>query len=212
VAAHTAGLREAGVRVTVSRGVGAPGVAPSPASEPTVVVAVFDLPAFSPAVYENGLAVRIATGRRNEYAMTAGLKTIAYTDSVAALIEARAAGADDAIFLDTAGHVSEGTSSNVFIGTGGGLGTPPLSCGALPGITRAAVLELATGLGITVEERPILRDELFGADEIFLTSSLRALAPVVSVNRQPVGPAKPGPLTRRLMAEYALLVRRETRT
>jgi branched-subunit amino acid aminotransferase/4-amino-4-deoxychorismate lyase len=70
---------------------------------------------------------------------------------------------------------------------------------------------LATGLGITVEERPILRDELFGADEIFLTSSLRALAPVVSVNGQPVGPAKPGPLTRRLMAEYASLVRRETR-
>jgi branched-chain amino acid aminotransferase len=211
-AARTAGVQQAGVRISVSRGVGLPGVAPSPDSEPTVVVAVFALPVFQPGVYANGLSARIATGRRNEYAMTAGLKTIAYTDSVAALVEARAAGADDAIFLDTEGHVSEGTSSNVFVAIGGALGTPPLSCGALPGITRAAVLELAAGLGITVAERPIPGDALFGADEIFLTSSLRAIAPVTSVNSDPVGPSTPGPLTRRLMTEYASLVRRETRT
>jgi branched-chain amino acid aminotransferase len=211
-AARTAGVQQAGVRITVSRGTSLPGVAPSPDSEPTVVVAVFALPVFPPGVYANGLSARIATGRRNEYAMTAGLKTIAYTDSVAALVEARAAGADDAIFLDTEGHVSEGTSSNVFVGNGGALGTPPLSCGALPGITRAAVLELAAGLGITVDERPIPGDALFGADEIFLTSSLRAIAPVTSVNSDAIGPSTPGPLTRRLMAEYASLVRRETRT
>ena len=99
----------------------------------------------------------------------------------------------------------------MFIGIGGALGTPPLSCGALPGITRAAILELAAGLGITVAERAIPGDALFDADEIFLTSSLRAIAPVISVNRAPVGPSTPGPLTRRLMTEYASLVRCETR-
>jgi len=213
-AAREAGMREAGVRITVSRGVGAPGVAPLPSTdptvEPTVVVAVSALPVFAPTIYTDGLAVRIASGRRNEHAMTAGLKTLAYADSVAALAEARAAGADDALFLDTEGHLSEATSSNAFICTDGVLATPPLSCGALPGITRATVLELATELRLTVEARPIQRDELFAADELFLTSSLRAIAPVVSVNGRPIGRAKPGPITRQLMDEYASLVRRES--
>jgi branched-chain amino acid aminotransferase len=213
-AAREAGMREASIRITVSRGPGTPGIAPSPAEdaavEPTVVVSVSALPAFAPSLYTAGLAVRIASGRRNEHAMTAGLKTLAYTDSIAALREARMAGADDALFLDTAGHLSEATSSNAFIGIAGKLVTPPFTCAALPGITRATVLELALGLGLAIEARPIEREELNEADEIFLTSSLRGIAPVVSVNGRPVGHAMPGPLTRRLMDEYASLVRRET--
>jgi branched-chain amino acid aminotransferase len=174
-----------------------------------VVVAVHGPPAFPPATYHAGLAVRIASGRRNEHAMTAGLKTLAYTDSVAALAEARASGADDALFLDTAGHLSEGTSSNVFVVRGETLATPPLSCGALPGITRAAVAEVAAGLGLAVEERPVAPDELFAAGEAFLTSSLRGIAPVVRVDRRPLGGGVPGPVTRRVMDAYASLVRRE---
>ncbi len=75
--------------------------------------------------------------------MTAGLKTLAYVDAVAGLLEARRAGADEALFLDTEGHCSEATASNLFVWTGAELVTPPLSCGVLPGITREAVLELA---------------------------------------------------------------------
>lgn len=209
-AARAAGMREASVRVSVSRGVGAPGVAPPPAAEPTLVVAVSTLPPFAPRLYSDGLSVRIASGRRNEYAMTSGLKTLAYTESVVALAEARAAGADDALFLDTEGHLSEATSSNVFIVRDDALATPPLSCGALPGITRATVIELARELAIGIEERPVLRDEIFAADELFLTSSLREIAPAVSVDWRPIGRAQPGPLTRRLMDEYASLVRRES--
>jgi branched-chain amino acid aminotransferase len=212
--AVAAGMREASVRVTVSRGIGTPGVAPPSSPEPTIVVAVSTPPAFSPDIYTNGLTVHVASGRRNERAMTAGLKTIAYTESVIALAEARAAGADDALFLDTEGHVSEGTSSNVFIAAAGGtkvLVTPPLSCGALPGITRAAVMELATNLGIAAEVRPIQRDELVTSPEAFLTSSLRAIAPVVRVDGRSIGAGKPGPLTQRVMEAYEALVSAECR-
>ena len=207
--ASAAGLREASVRVSVSRGVGAPGVAPPASAEPTVVIVVSEAPCFPASVYDEGITALVASGRRNELAMTAGLKTLAYTDAVVALAVARAEGADDALFLDTEGHLSEGTSSNAFLAADGALVTPPLSCGALPGITRAAVIELARELGVAVEERPIAPGEIAGADELFLTSSLRGIAPVVAVDRRPVGSGSPGPLTRRLMVAYAELLHRE---
>ena len=211
VEASASGLREASVRLTVSRGVGSPGLAPPASPQPTIVLAIAPPPAFSPEIYANGVTVHVASGRRNERAMTAGLKTIAFTDSVLALAEALAAGADDAIFLDTEGHVSEATSSNVFIAAADSkaLVTPPLSCGALPGITRAAVIELASALGLDVEVRPIEHDELLASREVFLTSSLRAIAPAVSIDGRSVGDGKPGSLTRRVMEAYAALVSRE---
>lgn len=209
--AAKSGMREAGLRVTVTRGIGLSGIAPPVSPEPTVVVAVFDAPVFAPHTYTDGLSVTMASGRRNEHAMTSGLKTLGFTDAVAALAEARAAGADDALFLDTEGHLSEGTSSNVFVHGDGVLLAPPLSCGALPGITRGAVIELASKLGIEIDERPIQADELRAAGEVFLTSSLRAIAPVVRVDGRPVGPGRPGPITRRVMAAYADLVRQPGR-
>jgi branched-chain amino acid aminotransferase len=211
--AGASGIREASVRVTVTRGVGSPGLAPPPSPEPTIVVAVTAPPAFSPELYTKGVTVHVASGRRNERAITAGLKTIAFTESVVALAEARAAGADDAIFRDTEGHMSEGTSSNVFVADTADsvLVTPPLSCGALPGITRAAVIELAAELGIVVDVRPIEYDEMLASSEVFLTSSLRAIAPAVSIDGRSIGDGKPGPLTRRAMEAYAALVSRECR-
>lgn len=213
VEASASGLREASVRLTVSRGVGSPGLAPPSSPQPTIVLAIAPPPAFSPEIYGNGVTVHVASGRRNERAMTAGLKTIAFTDSVLALAEARAAGADDAIFLDSEGHVSEASSSNVFIAAADSkaLVTPPLSCGALPGITRATVIELANALGLGVEVRPIEHEELLASREVFLTSSLRAIAPAVRIDGHSVGDGKPGSLTRRVMEAYAALVSRECR-
>ena len=201
------------VRVTVSRGVGPAGAAPpiDPPARATVVVTVAPAPHFPASLYERGLSAHVASGRRNEHAMTAGLKTLAYTDAVAALIEARRAGADDALFLDTAGHCSEGASSNLFVWTGDALLTPPLTCGALPGITRDAVLALARAGGLAVVERAFPLAELRGAREAFLTSSLRELAPLVVVGGDPVGDAAPGPVTRALIDAYRTLVRQECR-
>ena len=174
-----------------------------------MIVAVNPLPVFPAAVYDVGLTAHVASGRRNERAMTAGLKTLAYTDAVAAWLEAQRAGADEALFLDTEEHCSEATSSNLFVWTGSTLVTPPVSCGALPGITRAAVLELAGALGIPSAERAFGLDECLRAEEAFLTSSLRGLAPLVRVGAHPIGRGTPGALTRQLADAYTALVARE---
>jgi branched-chain amino acid aminotransferase len=197
------------VRLTVTRGPGAGGVAPPADPRPTVIVSINPLPAFPAAVYEVGLTAHVASGRRNERAMTAGLKTLAYTDAVAAWLEAQRAGADEALFLDTEEHCSEATSSNLFAWMGNVLVTPPVSCGALPGITRASVVELATELGIASAERAFGLDECAGAEEAFLTSSLRGVTPLVRIGAHPIGRGVPGALTRQLAAAYTALVARE---
>src|SRR5580692_240562 len=206
---HVSALRAAGadasVRLTISRGIGA-GVAVPSGAVPTSVLLIARLPVFPPALYTAGLTVRIATGRRNEYGATAGLKTLSYTDTVMALIEATAGGADDALLLDTAGHLCEGTSSNVFVVANGVVHTPPRSCGVLPGVTREAVLGILEASRIPVIEAPMLPDVLGTADEVFLTSSLREIAPVTRVGDRPVGSGTPGPITRQVCAAYRIAV------
>ncbi|HEY9449123.1 MAG TPA: aminotransferase class IV [Gemmatimonadaceae bacterium] len=207
--AHAVGLDEARVRLTVSRGVAAPGLALDDNATPTVVVAVQPVPAFPAALYDAGISALTATARRNERGATSGIKTLSYTEAIVALAQARAAGADDAILLDTEGHLSEAAASNVFLYARGVLVTPPLSCGALPGITRAAVLEIAPALGLEVRERPVGAQELALAEEAFLTSSLREIAPLVRVDHRAIGSGTVGVMTRRVMDAFAALVERE---
>jgi branched-chain amino acid aminotransferase len=200
---------EASIRLTVTRGPGAAGVAPPAIPQPTVVISVGPMPAFPESTYAAGLSAHVASGRRNEYAMTAGLKTLAYIDAVVGVLEARRAGADEVLFLDTEGHCCEASASNLFIATGTDLVTPPLTCGALPGITREAVLELGRAAGIHVGERKIGLHEVRAAKEAFLTSSLRGIAPLVRIGGTPIGRGAPGDMTRRLTAAYLALVERE---
>jgi branched-chain amino acid aminotransferase len=201
---------EASIRLTVTRGVASVGgVVPPPEIRPTVIVTAATAPAFSAHIYERGLSGHVVSGTRNERAMTASLKTLAYTDSVVGLLEAQRAGADEAIFLDTEGHCSEASSSNLFMWTGDVLVTPPVSCAALPGITRAAVLELAPAAGLRAEERAFGLDDLIGAQEAFLTSSLRGVAPLVRVGDRAIGAGTPGKTTGQLARAYAALVARE---
>lgn len=202
---------EASIRLTVTRGVGPGGVTIPADPVPTVVVTVALPPAFGSAIYETGLTARVASGRRNEHSMTAGLKTLSYTDSVAAMLEARRAGADEALFLDTDGHCSEASASNFFAVIDGQLTTPPVACAALPGITRAAVIELAAGMGLAVDDRPLDPARLKFATEAFLTSSLRGIAPLVRLDGIAIGTGKPGTVTRQVMTAYADLVARECR-
>ena len=116
------------------------------------------------------------------------------------------------LFLDTAGHCSEASASNLFALINGRLTTPPTSCAALPGITRAAVIELAGGLGVAADERPFDLGELLASPEAFLTSSLRGIAPLVSVEGRTLGAGVPGPVTRQVMAAYAALTSQECGT
>lgn len=200
---------EAAVRLTVTRGVGA-GVLPPRDARPTVIVAVNPFPQLPPTLRTDGLRAHLASGRRNEHAPSAGHKTLAYTDAVLALAEAHRVGCDDALLLDTAGHCAEASASNLFAVRGDRLVTPPVACGALPGITRAIVLALAPTLGFAVEERVLEPDELQAADEAFLTSALRGIAPLVAVGGAAIGTGRPGEGTRALHAAHAALVRAET--
>jgi aminodeoxychorismate lyase len=208
-AAAAAPEEDCAIRLTVTRGVGAAGLSPPPDPVPTVIVTVGPMPARPPSLDESGLHAHVASGRRNERAMTAGLKTLAYTDAVLALLEARRTGAAEAMFLDTEGHLSEATASNLFVWTGEALLTPPVSCGALPGVTRAAVLEIASGLGLPVSDRPFALERLQGATEAFLTSSLRGIAPLVRIDGRPIGSGSPGDVTRHISTAYTALVDRE---
>jgi branched-chain amino acid aminotransferase len=204
------GAADGSIRLTVTRGTASGGWASPTDARPTVIVTAAPLPQFPAEIYERGLTVGIAGGRRNEHAITAGLKTLAFTDSVVALIDAHRRGADDALFLDTAGHLSEATASNLFILRGRDLITPPDSCGVLPGITRLVVMELAASEGLTVAQHPIDTSDLLAADEAFLTSTLRGIAPIVQLqDNSTIGTGAPGALTTRLRAAYTALVARE---
>jgi branched-chain amino acid aminotransferase len=204
------GSGDGSIRLTVTRGLASGGWVPPTDARPTVIVTVGPLPHFPAEIYERGLTARIAGDRRNEHTRMSTIKTVAYTDSVLALIEAHQAGADDALFLDTAGHCSEATASNLFVYSGGVLITPPTSCGALPGITRRTIMELGLTIGLEVAEREIDASDLIEADEAFLTSSLRGIAPLVSLHdMSEIGGGRPGALTARLRAAYTALVARE---
>jgi branched-chain amino acid aminotransferase len=139
--------------------------------------------------------------------MSLGIKTLSYTDNVLAMLEASAKGGDDAIFLDTGGHVSEATASNVFLVKDEAVRTPPLSCGAFPGITRAVVIELLNDMDISTSEEPVTPAELAEADEVFLTSSVREIAPVDTIDSRTL-PA-PGPITTAVIGAYAAKVQLE---
>lgn len=201
---------EASVRLTVTRGPGPAGLHPPADVAATVIVTVSPMPQFDERIYAEGLTARVVDGRRNQRAATAGLKTLSYTDAVAGLLEAQAHGADEALFLDTDDHCSEASASNLFFWTGSTLVTPPLTCGALPGVTRATVLDLAAGLGLDVAERVCTVEDLLTSNEAFLTSSLRGLAPLVRVDGRAVGNGAPGPVTRRLALRHAERFAQET--
>ena len=133
---------------------------------------------------------------RNEHGALAGLKTTSYAENVLALARAESAGASEALFANTAGMLCEGTGTNVFVGVGDRLVTPPLSSGCLAGVTRALVLEALAAAGVAAIEHDVPIDRLGDADEVFLVSTGRDVQPVRSVDGRPL-PACPGPLTER---------------
>ena len=140
--------------------------------------------------------------RRNlRAAVDPAAKTGNYLNSVLALREARARGAYEALMLDAAGRVGEGSSSNVFAVRDGRLETPPEG-GILEGVTRRVVLDLAAALGLPAVELPLLPADLLSADELFLTSTTRELVPVVRVDGRPIGGGRPGPWTLRLLEAF----------
>jgi branched-chain amino acid aminotransferase len=153
----------------------------------------------------NATAVVAATRRNNPDALDPQIKSMNYLNNILAKIEANRAGVDEAIMLNHHGTVCEGTSDNLFISKKGVLITPPLSDGALGGITRDTVLELAKELKIPVEERSMTIHELMSADEAFLTGTAAEIGPLVEVNGQKIGDGEPGPVWKMLATAFKRL-------
>jgi branched-chain amino acid aminotransferase len=194
--------QESYVRLLVTRGRGsALGLDPTLAHKPLRVVIVMEHQPLSNAMYERGVGVvTYRTQRVADSTPASGAKLSNYMVAVLAMDEARRSGAEEAIVLDAEGRVVEGTTSNVFLVKNGVLVTPPEESGILMGITREKILMLARRAGIVVEERSFLPKELVAADEAFISSSIREIAPVVTVDGKPVAKGKPGAMTLKLLA------------
>jgi len=190
--------REAVVRLTVSRGVGPRGLAPPLRPSLTVVIIAMPLTA-PPSAQQTAITLPF---RLDAASPLVGLKTLNYLPQVLGRQAALAAGADEGIFLNHADALVEGCASNLFWVRGNLLCTPDLTCGPLPGITRAIALTLASTLGLSVREGAFARSALAEADEAFLTNSVLGFMPLTRLDDRAIGQGKPGPVTARLQAAW----------
>jgi len=197
-------LTNAYIRLVVTRGVGDLGLDPRKCPKATIIIITEPLlQLHSTEKVENGINTIITWVKRNPVdTATHEMKSLNYLNSILGKIEANNTGADEAICLDKTGYVCEGVGENIFIVRDGKLLTPPLSSGALDGITRALIIRLAKKLGIEVLERNITPNELFTADEAFFTGTAAEVAPIREVNKRVIGAGKPGPVTKRIMQEF----------
>jgi len=199
---------DARVRLTVGAGEGERELSSPTSGEVSTMIVVEKLTVPS-RLYEEGVTSATVNTRRNSQSPLPAIKSLNYLEGLIARAEAAAMGVDEAIMLNDRGFLSEGSSSNLFLVVAGQLMTASLDSGILPGVTREAVLELARDLGIETVEGQIPASELGRADEVFLTTSVREVLPVVVVDGKAVGEGRPGPTSRRLLAGYRELVQRE---
>jgi branched-chain amino acid aminotransferase len=203
-------FRDAYVRLVVTRGVGDLGVDPRKCASPTTIIIAEPMePLYGKEAKEKGIRVGFVSTRRDPVdSTTHEVKSLNYMNSILAKIEANEAGYDDAIMLDHRGFVCETPTANVFMVLGADmLVTSSVSTGALDGITRRRTMKLAKDLGYDVVVRDITPFELMTADEVFITGTKAELVPVVAVSGRIIGDGKVGPITKRLLVEFAKIGR-----
>ena len=197
------GLREAYLRITVSRGTGEIGLDPGLCPKPTVVVIAKPFQAYPPHLFTKGVSLITTTVHRNlATALSPQIKSLNFLNNILAKQEATKTGAFDGVMLNAEGHLTECTTSNIFFVRHGTLCTPSVACGILDGITRDVVLTLAKEQGIKTEESAYTPEALRQADECFLTNTTMEIMPVQEVDRHLVGSGKPGPLTQALHTQF----------
>jgi branched-chain amino acid aminotransferase len=201
-------LRDCYVRLIVTRGVGTLGLNPRTCKKPSVIIIAGKIQVYPPELYAKGMdIVTVPTVRNLHSAVNPAVKSLNYLNNILAKIEANNAGVEEAVMLNAAGFVAECTADNLFIIKNGELLTPPLSAGALYGITRATVIELALQSGMKVSEPNLTRYDLFNADECFLTGTGAEIMPVVKIDGRVIGDGQPGLLTRKLVSDYRALTK-----
>lgn len=195
---------EAYCRIIVTRGVGKIGFSRSCIETPTqIIVIVQPIESPSQATREKGIALKIVDRLRNDRrALDPAMKSGNYLNSVLAFLEAQDEGFDDAVLCDATGHITEGTTFNLFYVKNGELATSPLDVGILDGITRRFVMKIARDLKIPVVETRFSKQHLYEADEVFITGSVKEVLAVTRLDHLKIGDGKPGPITRKLALEF----------
>jgi branched-chain amino acid aminotransferase len=196
-------LRDGYIRLLVTRGVGSLGLNPNRCEKPSVIIIADKIQLYPESLYRRGLdIITVPTTRNLHSALNPAIKSLNYLNNILAKIEANNGGVEEALMLNAQGYVAECTADNIFILKGGALSTPPLSAGALYGITRAVVMDLAREAGMTVAEPDLTRYDLFNADECFMTGTGAEIIAVVKIDGRVIGDGKPGPVTKRLVSAY----------
>lgn len=202
------GIVDGYVRLVVTRGAGSLGLDIRRTSNPQVIIIADTISLYPEELYENGLKIITASTIRNHpCALSPRIKSLNYLNNILAKIEGTDAGTLEALMLNHKGEVAECTGDNIFIVKHGVLKTPPTDAGILEGITRNVVMELAVEAGIEVEERTLLRHDIYVADECFLTGSAAEVIPVVDLDGRVIGDGSPGVITRQLRSRFQEYVR-----
>ena len=197
------GLKDAYIRLVVTRGPGDLGLDPRKCRIPTVFIITDKISLYPKEFYQNGLAIITAKTRRNlTTALNPKIKSLNYLNNILAKIDAIKAGTEEAIMLTYNDYVAECTGDNIFIISCGRLITPPADVGALEGITRDAVIGLAGKMGIVFEEKMIKIEDVYAASEVFLTGTAAEIIPVTMIDKRRINDGKPGEVTNRLMEEF----------
>ncbi|HBX23638.1 MAG TPA: branched-chain-amino-acid transaminase [Desulfotomaculum sp.] len=201
-------LRDAYIRLVVTRGKGDLGLDPRKCKLATIFCIAASIQLYPEELYEQGLEmVTVATRRNIPEACNPRVKSLNYLNNIYAKIEANLAGVSEAIMLNQEGYVAEATGDNIFLVKKGKLITPPIHVGLLEGITRNAVMDLARARGIEVEERVFTRHDVYIADECFLTGTAAELIPCVKVDGRPIGTGQPGPVFQSLLHDFRELTK-----
>lgn len=201
------GLTNGYIRMVVTRGVGDLGLDPTLCPKATVFIIAADIKMYPQSDYDNGLEIITAsTQRLNIAAFNPRVKSCNYLNNIMGKLEGKLAGCREALMLDQNGFVIECTGDNVFLVKDGVITTPPTWLGPLRGVTRDAIIELATKEGIEVKEEPFTRFEVYDADEMFLTGTAAEAIPVIKVDGRVIGDGKPGPVTQKLIKIFREIV------
>ncbi len=191
------------IRLVVTRGVGSLGISVKHTARPSVFIIADKISLYPPEVYQRGLRCIISSITRNAPNSTSPrVKSLNYLNNIMAKLQANDCGADEAIMLTAQGHVSECTGDNIFLVRDGKVYTPPTSEGILEGITRNLVMELARKRGLEVQEKALIRHDLFVADECFATGTAAEVIPIVEIDHRLVGDGQPGTITKQLIQDF----------
>jgi branched-chain amino acid aminotransferase len=197
------GLKDAYIRIVVTRGVGYLGLNPGKTACPSVFIITDQIELYPPQLYREGMSiVTVSTVRNHPNAMPPRIKSLNYLNNILAKIECVDAGAPEALMLNPDGYVAECTGENIFVVRDGVVQTPPTNAGILEGVTRGVVIRLARQRGIEVQEKGLMRHDVYVADECFLTGTAAEVVPITRVDGRRIGTGQVGPITQQMMADF----------